>query len=370
MTPPPLPIGSSRGVLLRYLSRELVSRVLATGLILVALMEILALLEQLTPILDRHLGVGGVLYFLVLRSPLLLGSVFPLAVLIGALIMLVQMTTANEIAILRAAGLSTHALVRLLLPGVVGLGLVSAVIDDQVTPRAELALARWWNATDPHPESGRAFWFRAGTTLIDVGYIAGGGRIAGKLDLYRRDPSGRLTSIVHIGDARFVDGAWTGGDGRQLTISQATVDPGAFTAPPAEAGWPSGLRPADLVRLSMDSPPLAASTMISILMDRAPSSQPPSYFRTALLERALLPLTFIVMLLLAVPVVYIPPRTGARSWLPVWCLGAGLLFIVFQGLMRALGNAGTLPALAATLPGIAIFAFAIGALMLRIEEKS
>ncbi|GBQ26469.1 LptF/LptG family permease [Gluconacetobacter azotocaptans] len=365
-----LPIGSGRGVLLRYLSRELITRVTATSLILVALMEILALLEQLTPILDRHLGVGGILYFLALRSPLLLGSVFPLAVLIGALVMLVQMTTANEIAILRAAGLSTPALVRLLLPGILGLALVGVAIDDQVTPRAELALARWWNATDPHPETGHAFWFRSGTTLIDVGYIARGGRDAGKLDLYRRDPGGRLNRVVHLADAHFVDGTWSGGDGRQLTISQAAVAPGAFTATLADAGWPSGLRPADLVRLSMDTPPLTASTMITILRDRAPASLPPSYFRTALLQRALLPVTFIVMLLLAMPVVYIPPRTGARSSLPVWCLGGGLLFIVFQGLMRALGNAGTLPALAATLPGLAIFAFGIAALMLRIEEKS
>ncbi|GBQ81335.1 transporter YjgP/YjgQ [Gluconacetobacter johannae DSM 13595] len=365
-----LPIGSGRGVLRRYLSRELISRVTATSLILVAMMEILALLEQLTPILDRHLGVGGVLYFLALRIPLLLGSVFPLSVLIGALIMLVQMTTANEIAILRAAGLSTPALVRLLLPGVMGLALVSAVIDDQVTPRAELALARWWNATDPHPETGHTFWFRSGTTLIDVGYITRGGQATGKLDLYQRDPSGRLNRVVHFEDAQFVKDAWTGRGGRQLTVSQATVDPGTFTATPADAGWPSRLRPADLVRLSMDSPPLAASTMVAILLDRLPSSQPPSYFRTALLDRALLPLTFIVMLLMAMPVVYIPPRTGSRSWIPVWCLGGGLLFIVFQGLMRALGNAGTLPALAATLPGIAIFAFGIAALMLRIEEKS
>jgi lipopolysaccharide export system permease protein len=374
---PTPPIG---GVLIRYLTRELTSRILTTGLILLALMEILAMLEQLTPILERHQGFRGALYFMALHAPMLLGSIFPLAVLIGSLVMLVQMTTASEIAILRAAGLTTTALIRLMLPTVLGLGLASAIIDDQITPRAELALARWWNQTDPHPETGRSFWFRSGTTLIDVGYVAQGGRRISGIDVYQRDFSGRLSWIAHVGDARYVDGAWIGGDGRRLTVLSSSVRPaslgvaslGAHPFAPSMArdvGWPRGLRPADLVRLSMDTPPLTASTMIAILRDRAPSAQPPNALRTALLGRVLTPLTFTVMLLLAIPVVYIPPRSGTRSWLPVWCLGGGLLFVVFQGVLRALGNAGSLPALAATLPGIVIFALAVSSLVLRMEER-
>ncbi|MBB2155983.1 LptF/LptG family permease [Gluconacetobacter diazotrophicus] len=365
------PIG---GVLTRYLTRELAGRILTAGAILLALMEILALLEQLTPILERHQGLRGALYFMALHAPLLLGSIFPLAVLIGSLVMLVHMTTASEIAILRAAGLTTPALVRLMLPAVLGLGLAATLIDDQVTPRAELALARWWNLTDPHPEAGRSFWFRSGTTLVDVGYVAQGGRELGMVDVYGRDGSGRLSRVAHLGGAHYANGEWTGTDARSLTVLPSEVIP-APAEPAAEAagpmrgvGWPAGLRPDDMVRLSMDTPPLAASTMVAMMRDRAPSTQPPAALRTALLGRALTPLTFMVMLLLAIPVVYIPPRSGTRSWLPVWCLGAGLLFVVFQGLLQALGNAGSLPALAATLPGIVIFTFAVSALMLRIEE--
>ncbi|MFS3137502.1 LptF/LptG family permease [Gluconacetobacter sacchari] len=366
---PPAP-SPARNVLIGYLTRELVGRVLTTAAILLALMEILALLEQLTPILERHQGAAGIAYFMVLHAPMLVGSALPLAVLIGALLLLVQMTTGSEIAILRAAGLTTPGLARLMLPAVLALGAAGALVDDQLTPRAELALARWWNRTDPHPEGGRSFWFRSGRTLIDVGYVAGGGTTLSRVDLYQRDPDGRLRRTLHLATLRYANGAWSDEGGRSLeptgAIVRTTVLP---PAPALEHGWPAGLRPADMIRLSMDTPPLSAAAIIAALRGRAPASQPAAALRTALLARLLTPFSFAVMLLLALPVVYIPPRSGTRSWLPVWCLGAGLLFMVFQGMLRALGNAGTLPAPAATLPGIVIFTLAVCALVLRIEER-
>lgn len=360
----------TRHVLIGYLTRELVGRILTTAAILLALMEILALLEQLTPILERHQGAGGVIYFMALHAPMLVSSALPLAVLIGSLILLVQMTTASEIAILRAAGLTTLGLARLMLPVVLALGVAGALADDQLTPRTELALARWWNRTDPHPEAGRSFWFRSGMTLIDIGYVARGGATLSSVDLYQRAPNGRLLRTIHLNTLRYTKNAWLDNGGLSLEPTGATVRTTALPPAPAQAhGWPAGLRPADMIRLSMDSPPLSTATTIAILRGRMPAAQPAATLRTALLTRVLTPFSFAVMLLLALPVVYIPPRSGTRSWLPVWCLGAGLLFVVFQGMLRALGNADTLPAPVATLPGIVIFTLAVCALVLRIEER-
>ncbi|MBB2170098.1 YjgP/YjgQ family permease [Gluconacetobacter aggeris] len=360
----------TRNVLIGYLTRELIGRILTTAAILLALMEILALLEQLTPILERHQGARGIAYFMMLHAPMLVGGTLPLAVLIGSLVLLVQMTTGSEIAILRAAGLTTPGLIRLMLPAILTLGVVGALVDDQITPRSELALASWWNRTDPHPETGHGFWFRAGTTLADIGYVAHGGTTVTHVDLYQRGPNGRLLRTIHLDTLRYADGTWTDNGGRSLEPTGATVRTATLSPAPALAhDWPAGIRPADMIRLSMDTPPLSATTIIAILHGRMPASQPPAVLRTALLARVLIPLSFAVMLLLALPVVYIPPRSGTRSWLPVWCLGAGLLFVVFQGMLRALGNAGTLPAPAATLPGIVIFTLAVCALVLRIEER-
>nr|WP_277909547.1 LptF/LptG family permease [Acetobacter okinawensis] len=87
------------------------------------------------------------------------------------------------------------------------------------------------------------------------------------------------------------------------------------------------------------------------------------------MERFLRPASLLVLLLIAMPVIYIPPRTGTRSLLPVWCLGAGLLFIVVQGLLRAMGNAGLLPPPVATVPALIIFTLGALTVLLRNETR-
>ncbi|MBS4076461.1 LptF/LptG family permease [Ameyamaea chiangmaiensis] len=356
-----------RRVLIGYFTRELMSRIALCVLILVSLMEILALLEQTTTILERHLGVRGILLYATLRLPLLLGTALPLSTQVGALLLLTAMTTSSEIAILRAAGLATPRLLALMLPATLVTGLFSAVLADQVTPRAELALAEWWNATTPDNQTpdGHAFWFRSGDTLVSVGSIGHAGRQAQRIDLYQRDAAGMLVSATHADSADYTDGQWHLRRARVVRLSPTHAD----TVPPVDMPWQTTLSPRGLVRLSIDTPPLSLGTMLGSLYGRIPASQPPSAYRTAFLERLLLPLFFVVMLSLALPVVYIPPRTGTRSMIPVYCLAAGLLFVLFQGVLRALGNAGTLPALLAIAPGIGIFALGVGTVLIRMEDR-
>gem|GEM_PF-786118 len=364
-----------RHVLVRYFTRELLSRIAMCAGILVSLMEILALLEQTTPILERHLGVQGILTYALLRMPLLLGTALPLSTLVGALLLLTHMTLTSEIAILRSAGLATHTLMALMLPATVGAGLFGMVVADQVTPRSELALAQWWNRSTPVADetASDSFWFRDGTTLVSVGAVEKAGLAARDVDLYRRTPDGHLNTVVHARGASFRDGHWTLLHARTVELTpthaaDSTMDQDT-DIPLPDLPWPTRLTPAQLVRLSLDTAPLSATTMLASLHGRIPASEPPSTYRTSLLERLCLPLFFVVMLSLALPVVYIPPRTGTRSLIPVYCLGAGLLFVLFQGVLRALGNAGTLPALLAIGPGIAIFALGIGTVLIRMEDR-
>ncbi|MCE2576963.1 LptF/LptG family permease [Komagataeibacter sp. FNDCR1] len=363
-----LPGGS---VLVGYLTRELLSKVFATAAVIIALMEVLALLEQVTEIMSRHLGLSGVLYYAVIRLPLLFGNAMPLAVLIGALITLVHLTSSNEISILRAAGLSTPGLFRLFMPAVLGLGLLCVAVDDQLVPRSEIAQARWWNSTNPSPNGvSRDVWFRTGMTLVNIGGVAHGGRELHDVTVYRREDDGSLQKVIHLPTVRYFINRWSGVPDHSLTVLSPTRVEQADNTDETRLvlDWPQALTPDVLLQLS-ENTPLSISTMLRVLRNEFPSSQSPAFFMTEILGRIMLPLTFTVMLLLAIPVVYIPPRAGTRSWLPVWCLGAGLVFVVFQGLLRALGNAGTLPSVVAVFVGIVIFILGVVTVLLRIEER-
>ncbi|MFT8367121.1 MAG: LptF/LptG family permease [Acetobacter papayae] len=354
-----------RYILLRYLSVTLFVRVMICCSVLVGLLEVLALLEQTTPILQRHLGVQGLMLYVGLRLPFLLSNTLPFAVLIGALVMLTQMTLASETAILRAAGLSTLGFYLRLAPITLVLGFMGVMIDDQIAPRSELALAIWWNRTDPTPENGHAFWFRDTSRIVHVGYAADGGARLGEVDIYTRDMEGRLTGTLHAAQASHTPaGGWILHDVSGLSVHNLVAQ-----AQPTQANvpWAMNLPPAEIIRLAADRPPISTRLMIERLLGHVPSNDTPAYLKAGLLERLMRPISLLVLLLIAMPVLYIPPRTGSRSWLPVWCLGSGLLFIVTQGLFRAMGNAGLLPPLMAVLPGLIIFTLGALSALLRNE---
>ncbi|MCE2563093.1 LptF/LptG family permease [Komagataeibacter sp. FNDCF1] len=362
---------ASGTVLLGYLTREMMSKVFATAIIVVSLMEILALLEQVTEIMHRHMGMSGVLYYAVMRLPLLFCNAMPIAVLIGALLALVQLTTSNEIAIMRAAGLSTPGLIKLFLPSTIVLGILCGFVNDQITPRSEQALAQWWNATTPGMiAEWHNYWIRSGHDLISIHHLAGGGSFLRDVTIYHRDHQDLLKKVTTLDTVRYVHGRWYGTPSRMLSVVNPTrID--LLDTPPGQSvrlDWPDTMTPGYITQLTI-SFTQSTGTMLAEQNGSLPSSQSPSFFLTEILGRIMLPVTFTVMLLLAVPVVYIPPRAGIRSWLPVWCLGAGLLFVVFQGLLRALGNAGTLPSLMAIFVGILIFILGVITVLLRIEER-
>lgn len=377
-----------RRVLLRYLSLSLTSRSVMCCGILVALMEILALLEQMTPILKRHLGFGGVATYMILHLPAMLQIALPLSLLIGGLLLFTQMTVSSEITILRAAGLSPLGFLGKLLPATLLIGAFGLLLEDQITPRTELALATWWNRTNPAPEqNARGFWFHvpAGRALAcalpppgtpptasevaHVDYVAEAGRRAYGVDLYDRDAGGRLLRTLHAGQAVYGPSGWTLSSIGCVTISTVELDTVAERSAIDDAHWTNPFGPKDMLRLSLDSVPLSTASILKALDGRLATNQTPGFLRATLFERYLRPLSLIVMLLLAMPVIYIPPRTGLRSWVPVWSLGSGLFFIVAQGMFRAMGNAGLLPAPVATAPGLIIFALVAGAALLRNEEK-
>ncbi|MCX2562364.1 LptF/LptG family permease [Acetobacter thailandicus] len=358
---------NNRFVLLRYLSGMLLSRVLICAAALVGLLEILALLEQTTPILQRHLGISGILTYAGMRLPFLLSSTLPLSVLIGSLLTLTQMTLSSEMAILQASGLSMIGLYKNLIPAVLIIGVLGIALDDQITPRSEQALTAWWNRTNPHPEDGHFFWFRGKDTLTRVSYVADGGNALQGIDIYSRTPQGLLQYVTHAKNADYTH--VTGWTLRHITRVEVKATTAVTLPEQPEQTWDIPLLPKDFIRLSVSNPPLSSGTILGMLRGRLPSDASPGYLQGGLLERFLRPMTLLVLLLITMPVIHIPPRTGIRSWTPVWCLASGLLFVILQGLLRAMGNAGLLPPPVATIPGLIIFTLGAMTALLRNETK-
>ncbi|KXV33424.1 LptF/LptG family permease [Gluconobacter thailandicus] len=358
-------------VLYRYLNRALLGRFMLCGAVLVSLLEILALLEKTTPILNRNLGFRGILTFAFLHLPALSVEIIPLAFMIGALFLLMQMTLSSEMAALRASGLSTVGLYQRFLPAVLIVGFTATAVQYWVIPPCENALATWWNKTDPDaatPDTPakRILWFRTGPTLVRIGQYANGGAFLRDVTIYHRDASGLLTGTEHAATLSYDGQIWHPTGAQDLTLT----DNGTFVKiTGGDNRFEIPATPKMIMTLSEDNAAVTPAQIGAILHKGAPASLPRATYRMALFSGIILPFQIAVMLLLALPVIYIPPRAGLRNPLPVYVLAAGMGFVILQGMISALGNAGTLGAPLATSAGPLLGAFLGMTWILRMEEK-
>ncbi|QDH12879.1 LptF/LptG family permease [Formicincola oecophyllae] len=382
LVPSPRELLRPKPTLARVFLKPLLARILMCSAVLCGLMEVLGLLDAVPMILRRHLGILGLFHFMGLHLPALFVETLPVAVLVGSLFTLMHMALSSELAALRASGLSTWGMFMEMLPAPLLLGVVGIGVQFWVVPPAEQALSAWWNvsATRVHDMASQPpVWYRERGHIVHISHVGGGGTHLEGVTFYQRQlGTGILQGLLHFPALDYQKGHWVVGQSApgatglaaapaSETVISPTREDGQINtfsgAPPLHA------MPEQLNTMAMAQPLYTPGDLISAMRGRQPFSLPPSNYKMALLQALVLPVELVVMVLIALPVTYIPPRAGTRNPLPVYVLGAGLGIVILQGMISALGNAGSLPAYVAVSAGLVVAALFGITWILRMEDK-
>jgi lipopolysaccharide export system permease protein len=97
-----------------------------------------------------------------------------------------------------------------------------------------------------------------------------------------------------------------------------------------------------------------------------PADRSPAFYSTRLQRAFAEPLAVFVMLLLASPAALAHQRSN-QTVLLLFSLGAGLLFLMVDGVLTALGQTNVLPPLLGAWAGPALFAALAGAALVHLE---
>ncbi|MDB5448487.1 MAG: hypothetical protein JWQ97_3804 [Phenylobacterium sp.] len=350
-------------ILRRHIVRLVGSRVLAALLVLVAILQILDLLEVTTEILQRRLGVAGVLYYAALRMPTLVQQAAPLAVLAGCLFAFVQLARENLVVALRSTGVSAYQLVTMIAPVALAVLLLDLACAQWLSPHSEQVLDAWWSASAPHGEPAKpeARSFRVGSDIVVATEGDPAGTRLSGVSIYRRDPAGRLTERLRADTAVFASDGW-----RLIAPSFEVLGPTQVQrGRAAEIAWRPGPQPQDVRAIFASDETVAPGSAQRALAGGA-AARPPAFYRTALQRSWSAPFAAVVMLLLAGPVLLINFRNGGAGAI-VGCLSAGLVFLVVDGVFTALGQGGNIPAVLGAWAAPAIFAAAGASALLFLE---
>ena len=346
-----------------YLTRIMLVRTAAAALALMGLLQLIDLLERTSDILAR----GGVLEigrYMLLRLPFMFQQVAPFAVLAGAIFTFGQLARNSELVVMRITGMSLLQIFRRTLPVALAVTALDLVVTDQITPRAEQEIATWLSATAPGPvkTAPAPRWFRIDGDIVTVASATSDGRTLHGLTVYQRDGQSALTRRMSAMTAVAEPGGWRLSDAVVTDIGLARAD----LIDVGSMDWRTTLRPGDAARLFADSYEITSGTAYRSLFGKGPVDKSPSQFQTRLYRTLAAGAAPIIMLLLALPAALGHARSN-RTLPVIFGLGCGLLYLVTDGLLTAMGQTGVLPPLVAAWG--APVAFAAGAVSILLYAE-
>ena len=344
LTPREQALPSVRGrTIATYLAWQLGKWTLLALIAIVALLQMVELFQRGEAFVERGMGLGDVGRYALLRLPPMVQQALPLAALAGAMATFAAFGRSHEMTAIRAAGISQWRILAMALPVPLMLALVSFLLAEQVVPGSQRTFAAWWGAGESAREAPepQARWFRIGGEIVQAGRASEDGRRLGDVRIFRRDPDGLLTERLVAASATAETGRWT------LTgIDITRLDSGRLErSRAASLPWSTPLQPADVAGFFSSAGALSSTTARRSLEHSAPVSQSEALFATRLHRSAAEPLAPMLMVLLALPLAFLAPRSKAKWLALLYAGGGGLLYLVADGVLTVSGQVGYMPAL-------------------------
>lgn len=345
------------GVLDLYIGRRILMSTLLVLSVLLAMFMFFSLLDALPQYGVGNFGVYELLRYVVLSQPRKIYELFPVATLIGTLIGISALALTSELVAIRAAGVSVLRIAGAALKTAALLIAAALVLGELIMPVAdnEAALGRAQALSMSLQKKSTGLWLRDDDSFVNIGEVLPDLTLL-RVTVYRIDERLHLNERLYAERAEFrrdhwaLDGALASRfDGERLTLIGAASD-----------YWQTRLTP-DMVNMFTVRPEMLSIWQLNRYIDHlSANGLDTGQYSLLMWRKLLLPLTMIVMVLLAVPFAMGHARSGGmgtRVFLGIM-LGLG-----FEVLHYSMGYLALLydvaPALGAFAPIAAFFALAL-----------
>ncbi|MBU6443404.1 MAG: LPS export ABC transporter permease LptG [Alphaproteobacteria bacterium] len=326
---------------------------------LTALFSLLELVEQLQSVGQGQYRLIDALVYVLLLAPSKLLQVAPVSMLLASLLGLGGLATTSELTALRALGVSefriTISLIKLAVPILVTLFLT---VEFVIPPAQQLAQTeRTAKLTSSEPvHGGDGFWTQSDRQYLNVQSF-GYGNVPKNINIYVFTANGTLSRYVHADRAVIrPDGTWL----LDNVIQKQVLTQQFRTEYLSTLAWHSFLpqQKAKLLVLPPESmPPIE---LYRYVRDLELHHQPATRYQQELWAKISIPVSFIAMILIAMPFVFAPAR--AQNSGQQIAVGAiiGMIFTLIQQIGAHLDVLLSLdPAVVAMLPPLILMAAAI-----------
>jgi len=330
-----------------YLAKHVLGATFAVLLIIGGLDALFALVDQLDDLNERY-RLTGAMQYIVMTIPKRLYEFLPMSALIGCLLGMGALASHSELTVMRAAGVSTARIIVGVMKPVLLLVVLAVALGEFVVPVSEQKAESFRS----HLLSGnralavRGVWHRDGNEFIHINSVMDDGQIFG-VTRYQFTDDNHLERASFAREGQYRDGHWLLADVKETRFEAQRT----HTATLPSENWKVELTPQLLSAVVVEPLDLSIQGLWRYTDYLSRQGLQTGAYELALWSKALLPLSILVLVLVAVSFIFGPLRSvtvGQR-------LVAGIIVgVVFKLSQDILGPASTVfgfhPALAVLLP--------------------
>ena len=337
-------------LLARYLRREIYSSI---ALVFVALLMLFAFLDLINELRDMHGGysLGYVLLFVTLSLPGHIYELFPVAVLIGTIVALVQMAAHSELTVFRTSGASLRQMLGALARAGIPLVILCLLTGEFFAPPSE-RLAQEVRLKAKHSEvTMKSFrsgvWVKDGSSFVNARDMLPDKSLL-DLSIYDFDNDYHLREVTSAKHAVYgQDGLWHLQGVERTDISANGESASAKKLDTLD--WHSSVNPDLLSVLLVVPEQMSAWSLYKYTAYLSANHQKTARYRIALWNKLVYPLAVLLMMLLALPFASHQRRAGGVSGKIFMGIVLGLAYHFLRKLVSDVGALNDWePAFAAT----------------------
>lgn len=344
-------------ILDRHIGRGIfISTLLVFG-VLLALSLFIVFVRAMPDFGKFNFGLPELAHYVIMSQPRQLYELFPIIVLIGAIMGLSVLALNSELIAMRAAGVSIARIVGSTMKAGLVFVVASLLLGEYVVPFAE-SVAQRERAHALHEslqQRSSGLWLRDGEAFVNIGEVLPDLSLL-RVNVYQFSESTRLRTQTYAQRAVLDGGRWRMEDVRQSFIEDDSV---RFQRVRTEA-WDTALTQ-DVVSIFAVVPEgLSIQQLYRYIEHLRQNNQEIERYQLAFWQKIFMPLATAVMVLLATPFVFRPVRSGGLGSRIFLGIMLGLAFVVLNQIIGYFGLLyGLAPMISALVPILLFLGFAV-----------
>lgn len=341
-----------------YVGRTIITTTMLVLVTLQGLSSIIKFVDQLGDVGKGNYHMLDALWYVILTIPKELELFFPMAALLGALIGLGNLATSSELVIMQSVGLSKGNIANAVIKTAVPMMIIMMLLGEFVAPKAEIMAKSMRSAK----KSGGAMisvqnsvWAKDKSSFVNIGQVRNGKHLR-QITVYYFDQNQNLYQILMAPRANYQGGSWVMQNAVMTLFSDDKIQQKKLS----DYHWYSSLNPEKLGVVVVKPLNLPISGLYSYINYLKQNKQDAAPYQLAMWRKIMMPLTVVIMMLLALSYIFGPLRSVSMGARLIMGIITGFSFYVLNQVLASLSLVYKMPPIIGAVgPSLMFFALAL-----------